>query len=61
MTEKKTSEAQIRATRNWEKKNPEKARKASYRRSGRNYILNYADEDDLKEVEGWIEERRKNL
>lgn len=61
MSEKKTSEAQINATRRWEQKNPDHTRYMAARRQARSFIRNYAKEDDLKELEKLIEARRKNL
>lgn len=61
MTEKKTSEAQIRASRNWENKNRKKTTIQSYKRSGRLFIREYATEEDLQEFEELITERRNKL
>lgn len=38
MSENKTSNAQIKASRNWEKKNPEKAKAGWYRRMARAFL-----------------------
>lgn len=57
----KTSEAQKKASRNWEKKNPEQAKVGSYRRSARLFIRSYAQEEDLQELERLIAERREQL
>ncbi len=38
MSENKTSNAQIKASRNWEKKNPEKAKAGWYRRTARAFL-----------------------
>lgn len=59
--EKKTSDAQIAASRRWEKKNPEHARYMSARRQARSFIRNHATEEDLQELEGLIEEKRQAL
>lgn len=61
MTEKKTSEAQLKATRKWEDKNREHTRKKSYQRTTRLFIRNHANEDDLSELEQLIAERRDHL
>ncbi len=58
---KKTSEAQIRANRNWEKRNKDKVRINGYQRSGRTFIRNHATEEDLKEYEKLIRMRREKL
>ena len=60
-SDQKTSKAQIKASRAWEERNRDYARKMSYRRSGRNFILRLSTEKDLKEVESWIKERREIL
>lgn len=57
----KTSEAQRRASRNWEKRNREKTRIGGYRRTARLFIRSHASEEDLQELEGLMEERRKLL
>lgn len=58
---KKTSEAQIKASRAWEERNRDHVRKMNYRRGGRNFILRLSTEEDLKEVEDWIKRRREML
>lgn len=57
----KTSEAQRRTSRAWEKRNKEKTRIDGYRRQARNFIRNHAKEDDLLELEELIKARRENL
>lgn len=57
----KTSEAQKRASRAWEQKNRKKATVQGYLRTARSYIRNHAQEEDLQELEGLIQERRKVL
>lgn len=47
---KKTSEAQIRATRNYEKRNREQTRINSYKRTARLFVKTYATEEDMKEL-----------
>lgn len=61
MTEKKTSEAQKRATQAYREKNREKVRKQSARSSAKSYIFNYCDIDDLNELKQWITEREEEL
>ena len=58
---KKTSDAQVRASRNWEKKNPERARKISYRSSARTFIKKWADLEDLEELKMLISQKEKEL
>lgn len=59
--DKKTSDAQIRATKKWEKNNKERTRYLADRRQARSFIRNYATEEDMQELEKIIEERRKTL
>lgn len=54
----KTSEAQKRASRAWEARNPEKARKDRYRRTAWLFIRSHADMDDIEELLTLIEERK---
>lgn len=61
MQEKKTSKAQVSASRRWEKANPEKARYIRYRTGARGFIRNHATFDDLEEIEEIVKERRENL
>jgi len=59
--DKKTTEAQRRASRVWEKNNKEKARINSYRRSARLFIRSHAELEDLEELEELIRNKRKEL
>lgn len=61
MRENKTSEAQIKAVKKWREKNRKKDKIDTYRRMARLYIRNHAEEENLQEVEEWVDERRKNL
>ena len=61
MDEKKTSEAQLKASRNWEKKNRKKATIDNYKRSARTFIRNHAELKDLEELKQLIEEREQSL
>lgn len=47
---KKTSEAQIRATRNYEKRSREQTRINGYKRTARLFVKTYATEEDMKEL-----------
>lgn len=51
MTEKKTSEAQIRATRKWEEKNPERRKYIRYRSNARTFVRHWATKEDFEELE----------
>lgn len=57
----KTSEAQMRATKNYKKKHPELARRYRYLSYARKYIREMANEENLEEFEWLIETRRENL
>ncbi|WP_151409791.1 hypothetical protein [Anaerococcus sp. Marseille-P9784] len=61
MEDKKTSKAQIRASKKWNAKNPEVIKRSRYKSSTKIYIRDWANEEDLKEVEEWIKLRRENL
>ena len=58
---KKTSEAQLRAVANWERKNIERKRYNSKKSACKNFILSVADADDLALVEAWLQEAKNNL
>lgn len=57
----KTSEAQARARDKWDSRNKHNKTKRSYRSGCKNYILKYADKEELKEVKSWIEEAEENM
>lgn len=61
MQEKKTSKAQVNASRKWEQKNPERAKYIRYRTSARGFLKNHATLDDLIEMEQLIADRRQKL
>ena len=46
----KTSQAQIKATRNYEARNREQTRISSYKRTARLFVKTYATEEDMKEL-----------
>ena len=50
MTDSKVSEAQRRATRNWEKRNPERKRYLRSRANARTFVRHSADEEDMQEL-----------
>ncbi|WP_295745386.1 hypothetical protein [uncultured Limosilactobacillus sp.] len=56
----KTSKAQMKATNKWSKKNPDKKRLYRYRSYARKYVRDLASEEDLKELQGMINERLQN-
>lgn len=45
----KSTNSQIKASRNWEKKNRKKATIDSYRRTAKLYVKEYATEEDMRE------------
>lgn len=50
MANYKTSKAQRKASRKWEERNREQARKQSYLRTARLYFRTYADDEDVAEL-----------
>ena len=46
----KTSNAQIRASRNYEDRNRERTRINSYKRTARLFVKNYATNEDMQEL-----------
>ena len=61
MTEKKTTEAQNRATKKWGDKNKDKQRIYRYRSYARKYVRDITTLDDLKELSQMIDERMKEF
>ena len=61
MTEKKTTEAQNRATKKWGDKNKDKQRIYRYRSYARKYVRDIETLDDLKELSQMIDERMKEF
>lgn len=61
MTEKKTTEAQNRATKKWGDKNKDKQRIYRYRSYARKYVRDIATLDDLKELSQMVDERMKEF
>lgn len=58
MNELKTTEAQRRANRNWEKKNPDKVKHDRAIRNVKSAIKNHASEDDLVNIERWVHQKQ---
>lgn len=56
--EKKTSEAQLRASQAWAVKNKERRKIISLRGSARSFIRHWAQFEDLEELEGLIQQRK---
>lgn len=48
--ENKASEAQRRATKRWEKSNPERVKYLRNRTAARTFVRHYADDEDLEEL-----------
>lgn len=59
MEEKKYNQAEY--DKKWIEKNREKRRYLSYRSTARTFINNYAELEDLKEIEELVEKRKNNL
>ena len=60
VTEKKTSDAQLKASRKWQEKNKEQMKHVRNRSGAKGYIKN-ASLEELEELEQLIEERKKAL
>lgn len=60
VTEKKTSDAQLKASRKWQEKNKEQMKHVRNRSGAKGYIKN-ASLEELEELEQLIEERKKSL
>ncbi|WP_427814406.1 hypothetical protein ACQKTA_04985 [Enterococcus sp. 22-H-5-01] len=60
MTEKKTSEAQLRANKKWKEKNKEQMNYIRKRSAAKGFVK-VATLDDLAELEQLIEDRKKDL
>ncbi|MFB8537932.1 hypothetical protein [Enterococcus thailandicus] len=60
MTEKKTSDAQIKASRKWQEKNKEQMNYIRKRSAARGF-LKIATIEDIQELEQLIAERKKDL
>ena len=60
MTEGKVSEAQRRAIKKWEEKNPERKRYLRYRTTARTFVRHWANDEDLKELIGIFENENPN-
>lgn len=54
----KTSQAQIKATRNYEARNREQTRISSYKRTARLFVKTYASEEDMQELNKIYEENK---
>jgi hypothetical protein len=60
MAEKKTSEAQLKASRKWQDKNKEQMNYIRKRSAAKGFIK-VATIDDIEELESLIEQRKKDL
>ena len=61
MTNNKTSEAQRRASRAYEERNPEKTKIDNYKRSARTFFRHYATSDDIDELIDIYEKENPNF
>ena len=59
MTEKKTSDAQLRAIKRWQEKNPERVRYLRYKSQAKKFICELASNEDLEEMEGYVNDRKQ--
>lgn len=60
MADKKTSDAQIKASRKWERENPEKARFIRYRTGARTFVRHHASKEDMEELNRIFKEENPN-
>ena len=60
MTEKKTSDAQVKASRRREEKNPDRKRYLRYRSNARTFVRHWADKEDLQELIEIFKNENKN-
>lgn len=60
MTKNKTSEAQKRASRAYEERNPEKTKIDRYKRNARTFFRHYATRDDIDELEEIFKKENPN-
>lgn len=61
MTDKKTSAAQLKALRNWEKRNKDKAKYYNYKSRVKTFVNQLATDEDLNWIIELAEERQKEL
>lgn len=55
------SEAQLRATRKYERKNPEENRRVKYRSTAKTFIRHYADQKDIAALRELLNQRESEL
>ena len=55
------SKAQTKASRAWEKKNPERARSMRYKSTAKTFIRKYVTQEDLEELKNLIADREEVL
>lgn len=60
MTKKKTSEAQVRASRKWEKNNKERASYIRNRSVARTFVRHWAKKEDMEELLEIYKNENKN-
>ena len=61
MTDKKTREAQLKALRNWEKRNKEKAKYYNYKSRVKTFVNTLANNEDLNWLNELIKKRKEEL
>lgn len=60
MEKGKVSEAQRRATKNWEENNPERKRYLRYRSNARTFVRHWAKKEDMQELMEIFNNENKN-
>ena len=61
MTKNKTTEAQKRASRSYEERNPEKTKIDRYKRNARTFFRHYAKHEDIDELIDIFERENPNF
>lgn len=59
--QKKTSDAQLKATKRWRESNKDKAKYNSYKSSAKTFIRNHATLKDIKELREMLKEKEKQV
>ena len=60
MTERKTTEAQMKATQAWRERNRENHKYSSYRSTARTFVRHYADDGDIEDLLKIYKKENKN-
>jgi hypothetical protein len=61
MADNKVSEAQRKANKKWDEKNKERKSYINKRSTAKSFILNLATQEDLENIEKYVEQRKDEL